>query len=96
MLPKHPWAGESHHVLDLFASVPLIAMDWAFRAGWLIRTKPAMIQPQADVPHQALTLSTQRVAVLLATVDVDHGGNRFPLAREAALRESIRGQGTHC
>ena len=68
----------------------------AFRAGWLIRTKPAAIQSQADVAHQALTLSTQRVAVLLATVDVDHGGNRFPLAREAAMGESIRGQGTDC
>jgi len=71
-------------------------MDRAFRAGWLIRTKPAMIQPLADVAHQVLTLSTQRVAVLLATVDVDHGGNRFPLAREAAMRESIRGQRTDC
>ena len=70
----------------------LIAMDRAFSAGWLIRTEPAAFQPQADVTHQPLTLVAQRTAVSLTAVDVDHGGNCFPLACQSAIGELSRGQ----
>ena len=87
MFPEHPRAGEPHHVLDLFESIPLVAMHRAFRAGRLIRAKPATIQPQADVEHQPLTLLAQWGAVFLATVDVDHRGNGFPFTPQPAIWE---------
>src|SRR5882724_9888008 len=92
MLPEHTRSGEPHHALNLFAPIPLIAMYRAFCAGWLIGTEPAAFQPQADVTHQPLTLLTQKVAVSPTTIDVDHSGNCFPLARQSAVRELNRGQ----
>lgn len=87
MLPKHPRAGEPHHVLDLFASIPLVAMHRAFRAGWLIRTESATIQPQADIPHQPLAFVAQWGAVSLAAVDVDHRGDSFHFTPQPAILE---------
>jgi len=90
MLPKHSRAGELHHSFDLFPLVPLVAMNGAFRARGFIFAESAPIQPHADVPRQLLTLVAQRAAVLLATEDVDHRGNGFPLAHEPAIGEPRR------
>jgi hypothetical protein len=81
MPPEHPRASEPHHVLNLFAAVPVVAMHRAFRASWFIRAKSATIQPPADVTHQPLTIVAQWGAVFPATVDVDHPGHGFPLTR---------------
>ena len=93
MPPDHARPGVTHHHLDLFLPMPLIAMHGTIRAGWFFRSEPAAIQPRHRVVRQRPALATQIsiTRVLAGAITMYHGRHCPPFTRQPTVFENVNG-----
>ena len=87
MFDYHLRSGMAHDRADLLAAIALVAMHRTLGAGGLLLAEAATVQPEVDVAHQRLALGAQIAAMLVATVNMQHGGNGLPFTSKPAIGE---------
>jgi hypothetical protein len=85
VFPQHPWTCISHDDLGLFAAIALVAMNRASGAGWFFSAESATVQSQTGVIHQAFAFIAKVVAMVIPTIDLDHGLDGFEFAGEPGI-----------
>ena len=80
MLPKHAWAGVTHHHSDLLATGRLIAMHRTLDTNRLLRAEAAALQPDGSIIQQPLAFLAKRClgGVKATAVAADHRFDRLP------------------
>jgi hypothetical protein len=84
----HPWAGKSHDLARHFALRRLIAMDGTIRAGGLVWSVGALLEPSFSVLHQFRAFRAEtgafEINVMVVTIDTCHAHKRVVFSLQSA------------
>jgi hypothetical protein len=84
----HPWAGKSHDLARHFALRRLIAMDGTIRAGGLVWSVGAFLEPLFSVLHQfrafGAEISAFPINMMVIAIDARHAHKCVVLTLQSA------------